>query len=131
MGSTTYATHATDTMQHLFEVILSNGFSQLRICTAVGIGTLVTSKTWSGSPVLRILHLDMETAHDYKQVHTVCPNLRRFTSFGYSSIHPLKGKGIVYFTRAFCKSLYAIKKSYLINSSIITFSKRLLFDIRT
>ena len=129
MGSTTYAKHATDTMQHLFEVILSNGFSRLRICTAVGIGTLVASKTWSGSPVLRILHLDMETAHDYEQVHSVCPNLRRFTSFGCSPIRP--SKGIVYFTRTFYKSVYAIKKSYLINSSIITFSKRLLFDIRT
>ena len=109
-----YKKHGTHTVRHLFEVILSNGFSRLRICTAVGIGTLAASGTWSGSPVLRILHLDMETTHDYEQLRSACPNLRRFTSFGLSGIHP---------SEDISKSMYAIRKSYLINSSIMLFQK--------
>ncbi len=72
----------TQTIHDLIQVILSNGFPRLRTCIVVRIGTVVSSETWTGSVALRYLHLDMKTAEDYEQLRSVCPNLRRFTSFG-------------------------------------------------
>ncbi len=85
----------TNVINKLFAVILSNGFPRLRICTAVGIGTVDSSEKWTGSPALRTLHLDMKTAHDYEQLLYACPNLRRFTSFGKSWVD--RSKGTVFF----------------------------------
>jgi len=84
-------TDVENTIKKLFKVILSNGFPRLKICTAVDIGTLDSSEIWTGSPALRILHLDMKTTHDYTKVHNACPNLRRFTSFGSQWIDPRIG----------------------------------------
>ncbi len=80
-------------MKDLFQIILSNGFPQLRLCTAVGIAPLKANDTWSPSPALRSLHLDMKTANDYEQLIHICPNLRRFTSYGRAWVDPLNGKG--------------------------------------
>ncbi len=82
----------------LFQLILSNGFPRLRLCTAVGIAPLATSDTWSRSPALRSLHLDMKSAYNYEQIFYLCPNLRRFTSYGYAWIDPQIGK-VFFFTR--------------------------------
>jgi hypothetical protein len=60
----------------LFQVILSNGFPRLRICIAVGIGSLNSSETWTQSPSLRHLVLDPQVSHVCEQILAVCPNLR-------------------------------------------------------
>jgi hypothetical protein len=82
VGLNTSVNGDAEKISNLFQVILSNGFPKLRICTAVGIGTFVSSKTWKGSPALRSLHLDMETSHDYEQLLSTCPHLHHFTSDG-------------------------------------------------
>ncbi|CAF4019717.1 unnamed protein product [Rotaria sordida] len=75
----------------LLEVILSNGFPQLRVCTAIRIGTLSFSKRWKGSPSLHSLCLGMKTEHDQEQLRSACPNLRRFVNGRRSSIDLPKG----------------------------------------
>jgi ubiquitin-protein ligase len=72
------------TLKNLFEVILSNGFPRLRICTAAGIESLDESETWTGSPSLRILILDVRTPVAYEKLGSVCPNLRQFKSHSLS-----------------------------------------------
>ncbi len=72
-------------------MVLSNGFPQLKKSTAVDIGTLDSTEIWTGSPALRILHLDMKTTSDYTKLRAACPNLRRFTSFGSSWTDPQIG----------------------------------------
>jgi ubiquitin-protein ligase len=71
-------------LNDLFEVILSNGFLRLRICTAAGIESLYWSETWTGSSTLRILILDVRTPIAYEKLHSVCPNLRQFKSHSLS-----------------------------------------------
>ncbi len=80
-----------ESINNLFQVILSNGFPRLRIFTAISIPLLDSSDTWTGSPVLRALHLNMKTAYDYEKLLSVCPNLRRFTSNSTSWINLTKG----------------------------------------
>ncbi len=65
-------------MDNLFQVILSNGFPRLRICAAVGIGSLNSSETWTTSPALRRLKLDPQVSYVHEQILAVCPNLRPF-----------------------------------------------------
>jgi hypothetical protein len=62
----------------LFQVILSNGFPRLRICTAIGVGCLDSCETWTNSPALRRLVLDTQTLRVYEQILVVCPNLRPY-----------------------------------------------------
>ncbi len=69
-----------ETIDILFQVILSNGFSRLQICTTVGILPLVSSETWTKSSAL---HLNMKDLF-------ACPNLRRFISSSSSYIDPIK-----------------------------------------
>ncbi len=64
----------------LFQVILSNGFPRLRICTATGIGSLDSNEIWTGSPALRHLILDVRTPLAYDKIRSVCSNLRQFQS---------------------------------------------------
>jgi hypothetical protein len=77
-----------ETINNLFQVILSNDFPRLRMCTAVRIGALVQNGRWTGSDALRSLHLDIETRDDYEKLRSICPHLKRFTSFGPYWIHP-------------------------------------------
>ncbi len=72
-------------INNLFQVILSNGFPRLRICTATGIGSLDASETWTGSPTLRLLVLDGEIPLTYGQIRSLYPNLRQPTR----SLHSL------------------------------------------
>ncbi len=95
----------TKTISNLLEVILSNGFPRLRTCTAVDIPLLSSSETWSGSPALRFLHLDMKEANDYQQLLSICPNLRRFTSNSPASVGIIKGIFTSLWDRKFIKTL--------------------------
>ena len=70
----------TKSLDDLFRVILSNGFRQLRICTAVGFDSLRSSSAWTGCPALRLLILDLRTPFDYEQIRSLCPNLRQYRS---------------------------------------------------
>ena len=86
-----YVGEGSSAVQQLLSVILSNGFPRLRTCTAVGVGTLTVNKQWSGSPALSSLYVEMQTAHDYEQLRSLCPRLPPLTSLKLSRIHPLKG----------------------------------------
>ncbi len=81
----------TKSVNDLFQVILSNGFPRLRICTTTGIGSLDLNKAWTGSLALRLLILNVQTAADYEQVRSLCPNLRQFKSASYLQIDLPKG----------------------------------------
>jgi hypothetical protein len=81
----------TETINNLFQVILSNGFPRLRICLAFDIGALSFNNTWIGSPVLHTLNLNMKTTYDYEQLRSVCPHLRRLTTYESSVIDPITG----------------------------------------
>lgn len=79
----------------LFQVILSNGFPRLRICTAARIGTFAFDETWTGSPTLRTLQLDVTT--DASQLLlSMCPNLRRFASITMLRISSPTGNTIFF-----------------------------------
>lgn len=65
-------------LDDLFQVILSNGFPRLRICTAVGFDSLSPNNTWSGSPSLRVFILDLRTPFDDGHIRSLCPNLRDY-----------------------------------------------------
>lgn len=97
-------TTANEIVSGLFEVILSNGFPQLRICTGVNIKTLVSSNKWKESPALLTLHLDMETVNDYEQLLSACPRLRRFTSYQRSWVDLPKSKVSYFFHKNTCQT---------------------------
>ncbi|CAF0752962.1 unnamed protein product [Adineta steineri] len=63
-----------EAISDLFQVILSNGFPQLRICTALDIGTVPFSDTWIGSSSLQMLNLKMETDQDYEKLLLKLPD---------------------------------------------------------
>ena len=65
-------------IRRLFERILSNGFPRLRICTTIGINAIERSETWTGSPALRTLILNLRTLSDCEYIRSLCPNLRHF-----------------------------------------------------
>ncbi|UJR18864.1 hypothetical protein I4U23_021992 [Adineta vaga] len=65
---------------HLYAIILSNGFPQLQKCTAVRLGDFEYSETWTGSPALRYLHLNMKTEYDRQKLLLLCPNLELSTT---------------------------------------------------
>ncbi|CAF4208617.1 unnamed protein product, partial [Adineta steineri] len=70
----------------LFQVILSNGFPQLRICTALDIGTVPFGDTWIGSSSLQILNLKMKTDQDYEKLLLKLPDGCQLTTYEKSSI---------------------------------------------
>ncbi len=63
-------------LNDLFQVILSNGFPQLRICTAVGVESLDLNETWTKSPSLRLLYVEKQEPLVGEHLRSVCPNLR-------------------------------------------------------
>ena len=76
-------------MNKLFQVILSNGFPYLRICTASDIGEpMGFSTTWTGSSSLRALNLNMARTADAEQLQSICPLLRRFTMYDSTMGNP-------------------------------------------
>lgn len=73
-------------MNDLLQEVFSNGFPQLKKFIALRLGTFKTRDTWTGSLVLRYLHLDMQTEYDYQKLESLCPNLQNFISGGHSFI---------------------------------------------
>ncbi|CAF4259499.1 unnamed protein product, partial [Adineta steineri] len=76
----------TETISDLFQVILSNSFPELQICTALDIGTVPFSDTWTGSSSLQMLNLKMETDQDFKKLLSKLPNGCQLTPYENSSI---------------------------------------------
>lgn len=70
----------TETIKDFFQVILSNGFSRLRICTAVGVETLELNEAWTKSPSLRLLFVEKQVPLVDERFRFVCPNLRSLKS---------------------------------------------------
>ncbi len=68
----------TKSQNDLFQLVLSNGFPRLRICTVIGIEALNPNETWTGSPALRVFILTARTPLPYDQIRSLCPNLRQF-----------------------------------------------------
>lgn len=86
-----------ETINDLLQVLFSNGFPRLRICTIFDIGFSVCfNDTWTGSPTLRTLNLYMRELLDREQLRSVCPRLRRLTTKRFSLDEPLKGKSFVF-----------------------------------
>ncbi len=75
-----------NTISNLFQVILSNGFPRLRICRAIGIGSLDSNQIWTGSQSLHFLLLDGQTPLIYGLILSVCPNLRLAKSISGAQI---------------------------------------------
>ncbi|UJR16721.1 hypothetical protein I4U23_003621 [Adineta vaga] len=75
-------------IHNIFEVILSNGFPRLRICTALDVGTVPFSKTWTGSPNLRVLNLPIRTDEDKEKLRRKFPQICRLTTYEQSLIDP-------------------------------------------
>jgi hypothetical protein len=64
-------------LNDLFDVILSNGFPRLRICTIDEFLILRRNSAWTGCPSLRVLILDVIIPFDFEQIRSLCPNLRQ------------------------------------------------------
>lgn len=79
-------------MNDLLQLVFSNGFCQLRKFIAIRLGAFETRDTWTGSPALRFLHLNMQTAHDYQRIESLCPNLQKITRGRPSFIRASSGK---------------------------------------
>lgn len=69
-------TEKAKTINDLFEIVLSNSFPLLRICTAVGIEPLDLNEKWTGSPSIRHLILDGQTSVVYEKLNVLYSNLR-------------------------------------------------------
>ncbi len=66
---------------NLLQVLLSNGFPRLRICTTFDIGFSTTfSDTWTGSPTLHTLNLTIRDPVHQEKLRSLCPRLRRLTT---------------------------------------------------
>ncbi len=88
--------NGTRSLIDLFQVILSNDFPRLRICTTAGIEFLDSNEAWTGSPAIRCLILNVRTVVAYEQILFLCPNLRRFNSDSHLPID-LKIEGMIFF----------------------------------
>ena len=84
-------TDKTETRNALFQVILSNGFPGLRICSAFGVGIPTFSDTWTGATALRTLNVYLKTTPECERLRSICPNLRRLTTYNSSNSHILTG----------------------------------------
>ncbi len=66
--------------ENLLQVLLSNGFSRLRICKVFDLGPASFSDTWTGSPTLHTLNLSLWDGVHQGQIHSLCPQLRQLTT---------------------------------------------------
>lgn len=86
-----------ETISNLLQIIFTNGFPRLEICTIFDIGIVVVfSDTWTGSPSLRIVNLYMPHSRHREQLRSICPRLRRLTSFRLSTNDPLQGNSNIF-----------------------------------
>jgi hypothetical protein len=89
-------TNSHETINNLLQIIFTNGFPRLEICTIFGIGLVVVfNNTWTGSPSLRIVNLYMPHPYHREQLRTICPQLRRLTSYRLSTNDPLQGNSFI------------------------------------
>ncbi|CAF4997072.1 unnamed protein product [Rotaria sp. Silwood1] len=76
----------------LFQVILSNGFPRLRICTVMDIGSVPFNDEWTGSLNLQILNVEMKTNKDEEKLRLKLPYVRQLTTHDSLSIDPFPSK---------------------------------------
>jgi hypothetical protein len=86
----------TKIISDLFQVILSNGFPRLQICTALDIGAVAFSDAWTGSPLLRTLNLKMQTDQDDEKLRSKFSYMGHLTTYEHSSINPNIGKSFYF-----------------------------------
>lgn len=84
-------TDKTETRNALFQVIFSNGFPRLRICSVFSVGTTTFNDTWTGATALSTVNLCLGTTPDCERLRSICPNLRRLTTYNFSITHILRG----------------------------------------
>jgi hypothetical protein len=94
VGLHTTSNDDTKTKSDLFQVILSNGFPRLRICTALDIGAVAFSDTWTGSPLLHTLNLKMQKDEDDEKLRSKFSYMRQLTTYEDSSIDMSIGKSV-------------------------------------
>jgi hypothetical protein len=94
VGLHTTSNEDTKIISDLFQVILSNGFPRLRICTALDIGSVAFSDTWTGSPLLHTLNLKMQTDQDEEKLRSKFSYMRQLTTYEDSSIDISTGKSV-------------------------------------
>ncbi|CAF1289680.1 unnamed protein product [Adineta ricciae] len=70
----------------LLEILLSNGFSRLRICTILDIGTVPFNEKWTGTPSLKILNVAMATNEDKVKFQARFRYVRHLTTQEYSFV---------------------------------------------
>ena len=66
------------------EILLSNGFSRLRVCTILDVGTISFNEKWTGTPSLKILNIAMATNEDKVKLQAMFPYVRHLTTHEYS-----------------------------------------------
>ena len=89
-------TSSHETINNLLQIIFTNGFPRLEICTIFDIGLVVVfSEIWTGSPSLRFVNLYMPHSHHREQLRSICPRLRRLTSYRLSTNDPLHGNSCI------------------------------------
>lgn len=89
-------TNSHETINNLLQIIFTNGFPRLEICTIFDIGIVVVfNDTWTGSPSLRNVNLYMPHSHHREKLRAICPRLRRLTSYRLSTNDPLQGNSYI------------------------------------
>ena len=75
-------TDRKQTEENFLQVLLSNVFPQLRICTILDMGffSINFNNVWTGSATLRTLNLRMTTLDGPEKLRSLCPRLRRLTT---------------------------------------------------
>lgn len=87
----------------LFQMILSNKFPRLWLCTVLGVEPLIENTKWTLSPSIRFLYVEMKAVQDYERLFHTCPNLRWFPTSKNVSIDPVLRKTFFIFS-SFCFS---------------------------
>jgi len=114
IGLHTSVNVGAESINNLLEVILSNGFPRLRICTAFHIGCFEYNNAWTGSSTLRILNLHLKTTTDSDQLRSVCSQLRQLTTYDSSMGNPREGIYCFFSFLILYKSIYRSRKTYLL-----------------
>ncbi|CAF1341176.1 unnamed protein product [Adineta ricciae] len=70
----------------LLEILLSNGFSRLRICKILDIGAVSFNEKWTGTPSLKILNVAMATKEDKVKFQARFRYVRHLTTREYSFV---------------------------------------------
>ncbi|CAM4833942.1 unnamed protein product [Rotaria magnacalcarata] len=101
-GLSLNASDVEKAMDKLLKMLFSNGFPKLRIFTSIHIGAISSRETWSHAPNLRCVHLYLKQNKDYELLLSICPNLRRFTTYEHHVFSPLSGRSHTWDTFKSC-----------------------------